>query len=149
MTRAGETSPSAAPPTDAFAGALSAFNEAREAFIQKRDALELAQTEQAAAINALPEADRADMAQLEGIADRLGINALGSDLLDQMMVGEAALKRLVQTPAPTVRALHDKIHAVAHAPWGSGADWPEDDRKALWGSLLTDAAALAGEAHHA
>lgn len=53
MTK-GTTIPSAASPPDAFAGALSAFNQAKETFVAAREALDLAQVEHTAAVNALP-----------------------------------------------------------------------------------------------
>jgi hypothetical protein len=113
----GNQTPSAAPPPGDFARALSAFHQAQSVFTEARKKLDLAQAEQAAAINGLPESDRADMAQLEAIADRLKLNELGTASLALMTEGDAALEALVAIPAPTMLALHQKMHSIHHAGW--------------------------------
>ena len=123
----GTTVPSAAPPTDAFTAAIAAFNEAAADFIAAREKVDLAQVEQAAAINLLPEADRADMAQLEAINDRLELTRLGSAAFEKMRAADAALKAVVAIPAPTTFALSKKMRAVFEASWETG-----DHRFQLW-----------------
>jgi hypothetical protein len=79
---------------------LAAFNEAQSAFIFSRRALQAAEIEQVSAIGALPPEQRADMAQLEVIADRLGIRELGADAFEKRQAVEAAVAALTALTAP-------------------------------------------------
>jgi hypothetical protein len=121
MTQGKHIPASASPPTAAeFAAALAAFEAARLAYVPAKEALDLAQVEQAAAINALPPEDRADAEKLQGIADRLQLATLGDDAFEKMSAADDALEALVNIPCGTPFELFQKMHAVFSATWETG-----------------------------
>lgn len=114
----GTNNPAAAPPTaDLFDVALDVLNREIEAFEAARSSLTLAQEQQAAAIAALPEERRSDLAELEEIADRLRIGALGDEALSTMQAANAALAAVMAVPVRTPRDLFLKLGAVITASW--------------------------------
>lgn len=122
----GTETPVAAPPTtETFAGALSAFNQARDVFQRARDAVAEAEGKQAAAINALPAKDRANMAHVEAIADGLRLVELGDALANSVQKANAALGGLMRLPAATVLDLFEKLWAVSAVEWGGPDYWPQ------------------------
>lgn len=117
----GKNDPAAAPPTaEQFRARLTTYEDARGVFLQARSALEAAQADQAEAVNALPEAQRADIAQLEVIGDRLRINALGDEAFATMEAVSAALDALMEAPAGTPLELFVKMREALSAPFEAG-----------------------------
>jgi len=117
----GKRTPAAAPPTvEQFRATLREYRSARDTFLQARSAHEAAQVRQADAINALPEDQRADLAQLEAIGDRLRITALGDDAFGTMQAAGAALEALMAVPAGTPLELFEKMNAAFCAPFEAG-----------------------------
>lgn len=113
--------PSSGPlPDGPFASAYGAFGKARTAFIEAKTKVEEAQLQQAAAVAALPDDQRADMAQLEVIADKCFINELGNDLFERMNEADQALDAMMRIEAPTSFALFLKLEAFANCPWDHG-----------------------------
>jgi hypothetical protein len=132
----GKTNPAAAPPTDRlFADALNRFVAARGRYEAAKVVLEHGQVAQAVAISELPEDQRADMAQLEAIADRLRIGAIGDEALELMTEAEEALAAFMAAPARSPHQLLRKMVAYFGAPWEAG-----DYRY----RLMSDAGRLAG-----
>jgi len=109
----------AAPPRPDFAAALAAFNEARDTLNAAREVLDLAQAEQAAAVNALPERRRGHPDELRAISDRLDLAGKGAAVFAARTAVTTALAVLMDAPAPDFPALVEKLKAAAEAPSSS------------------------------
>lgn len=112
---------------DQFTPAYAAYELAAQRVREARQKVEEAQRQQTAAIAELPEHRRTDMAELEVIADRLNIVALGDALAAALNECDPYLDRMMNMPAPSVFALSLKLMIMADNPidpdmWLSGTE---------------------------
>lgn len=121
MTEQNCTAVGAFPPDDPFATAWGHFEQARSNYLEAKEKLEAAQRSQVELINALPEADRADMEKLQGIDDQLEVTALGDGLFARLTLADQALDAMMRIEAPTSFALALKLQALAGCPWEHGS----------------------------
>lgn len=128
----------AAPPGDEFAHLYADYVSARDRLSEAKQKLAEADARQVAAINELPEDQRADMAQLEIIADRLNIAALGDAVFQGICDGDPKFQAMATMPAPTHFALFLKLEAIVADPFNS-APWEDG---LITARILADAATL-------